>query len=284
MKEKVIIIGAVSHYVLTEFDWQVQKLGLEACYIFAEGNIPEAWQGYSFCIEDLEVWRAEQAYQLLCDEDIEPVSIVPAGELAVPLVNALASRYGLPYDKGDINRFRNKVLMRKTLDEGLVSQPEVYDVLHLQMSELEIDKALEHLNFPLIMKPADGAASFFVKKCFSCDEIKENLARIREHRRSGVTGVSFSRAAILEQYIPGDEYSAEILVLGGQILNFFLHKKILSAEPYFDEIGHVTVPEEKMQEIPSLADFLNNAVLTLRPLDGVLHLEFRGPLKIGIAM
>ena len=144
---------------------------------------------------------------------------------------------------------------------GGVLQPAIYAQVSCQAS---LSAVKQNLQYPLVIKPVDGAASFFVKKIQEPSELGDAINQIVNYASSKATGVQLLRRALLEQFIHGDEYSAEVLVSSGRRIKYFVTRKILSEEPYFDEVGHVSLLS---QDEPSGTDELVNNVISSMMVD-----------------
>lgn len=160
---------------------------------------------------------------------------------------------------------RDKSLQRKAMLECGLACP--------RHTTITCERDLKHisLEYPVIVKPVSGSGSVGVKFC-ACAAVLE--ATVHAHFSSGLTnerGMNSGDGLLVEEYIDGSEYSAE--VFGLRILGFTA--KHLGSLPYFVETGHdfaIELPEsirEKAEKaIISLCSFMG--------LDfGAKHVEFR---------
>lgn len=70
------------------------------------------------------------------------------------------------------------------------------------------EQAIAHLRYPLVVKPADAYSSRGVRKCSSPEEVREYLGRAIE--------ISRTKTAIVEEYLEGQELTAEFFVREGK--------------------------------------------------------------------
>ncbi|MBP2857288.1 ATP-grasp domain-containing protein [Dickeya oryzae] len=273
MKNKVLVIGAISSYSVKQFYDAAKKIGKEPFFLFHKDHIPSSILLTSdnyIKADGLGVDMIDKTMHLISAITEHIFSVVPGGELAVPLAESLCEQLDLPFNPGDSNRFRNKVTMRRWLSQGKISQPTQYGVID---SSEQLTALLPNLSYPLIVKPVDGAASFFVKKINCLDELPDSINKIIAHKMSKATGVRFQGQAILEEFIDGTEYSAEVMVYSGQCERFFITRKVLSDEPYFDEIGHISL---SACDYPAgCEDLVKEVITAMDVVNGVLHIEFR---------
>lgn len=273
MKNKVIVVGAISSYSVKQFYDAAVQLEKKPIFLFHKGHIPDSslLEDGNYVIADgLAIECIDQIMESLSAHSSHIFSVVPGGELAVPVTEKICDALGLPFNHGDINRFRNKKIMRDWLSEGNILQPAQYGTASKQE---DIQFLAAKLRYPLIIKPVDGAASFFVKKIEHEDQLYDAVNSIISHKVSLATGVKFDGVALLEEYIEGTEYSAEVMVHDGACAGFYVTRKILSDEPYFDEIGHISLsPEYYPDECKKLVD---EVISTMQVTSAVLHIEFR---------
>ncbi len=197
--------------------------------------------------------------------------VVPGSELAVPFSNFLAAQLGLMRHHGDIMRFRDKSRMRETLSQGLVEQPEVLALVKIGDELPKIDNT----RYPVVIKPVNGVASMFVKKCTDSRELFAALKSYWECDNPQVGGIVFTKDVLIESYVEGSEYSIEVVVVNGVLKYCFVTQKILSEEPFFDEIGHVSLPANDFPLQGAFRAFVQKVIAALDFRTGVAHVEVR---------
>ncbi|HEQ71223.1 MAG TPA: ATP-grasp domain-containing protein, partial [Spirochaetia bacterium] len=134
---------------------------------------------------------------------------------------------GIPYETA-LNA-TDKVRMRRLLNAHGVPQPAFRE---LGKSDLPLS-VLEHLSLPLVIKPVDNMGARGVRKL----QTEEDLVR------AFAAALSFSASGrvIVEEYVPGPEFSLDALVADGEpVLTGFADRHIFF-EPRFIEMGH-TMP------------------------------------------
>ena len=113
------------------------------------------------------------------------------------------------------------------------------------------------LSFPLVVKPVDNMGARGVRRVDTEEELEESLAKALEQ--------SVCRTAVVEEYIPGPEFSIDALVYRGEIIPCGFADRHITFAPYFVEMGH-TIPTE----IPKSAE------------EEILEVFFRGVRALGI--
>lgn len=119
------------------------------------------------------------------------------------------------------------------------------------------------IKFPVVVKPNPGTGSVGVKLCKSLDEVQNHTEAL-------------DSSFLIQEYIAGDEYSAEVLLKDGSLHTLFgITKKYLGPEPYFVEYGHdfpIRLPQIILDNIIGIIEGSLKAV----GFDfGPAHVEFR---------
>ena len=155
-------------------------------------------------------------------------------------VAAVAESCSLPgHSLEAARRASDKVLMRECFEKHGVPSPKFTHIF-----KNEIDEALQILKqkaipFPLTVKPADNMGARGCRLVYSQDELRPALEDAVNFSRSG--------KAIAEEFIEGEEFSLEALVINGEIFLNALADRHIFFPPYFVEMGH-TIPSIKSKE------------------------------------
>ena len=155
-------------------------------------------------------------------------------------VAAVAESCSLPgHSLEAARRASDKVLMRECFEKHGVPSPKFTHIF-----KNEIDNALQILKqkaipFPLTVKPADNMGARGCRLVYSQDELRPALEDAVNFSRSG--------KAIAEEFIDGEEFSLEALVINGEIFLNALADRHIFFPPYFVEMGH-TIPSIKSKE------------------------------------
>ncbi len=202
----------------------------------------------------------------------QPVAaVLSSSEYFLAAAAQLAQRCGVPGpDPAAIVRARNKAEQRDALrGAGLV----VPNVAHVERV-VDARAAALALGFPVVLKPIDGTGSIGVRLCRNVGEVVTHATTLlaRRHNERHLTTLP---GLLVEQYVSGREYSAE--VFGDTVVG--VTRKHLSRPPFFVEIGHdypATLPGPMRRAL----DIVVRGALTALGLGwGPAHIEFRlGPL------
>jgi len=133
-------------------------------------------------------------------------------------------------------RATNKAEMRRVLKEHGVSSPG-FTILQDDSSP---DEAIRDLRFPLVVKPVDNMGARGIRRIDTRQEYRQAIEDARQHSRCGTV--------IVEEYIPGREFSIDALVVRGQVLYTGIADRHIFFPPYFVEMGH-TIPTGEDGEV-----------------------------------
>ena len=202
------------------------------------------------------------------------VAIIACGEFSVELAEHIAKALDLDCTlKQSAQIFRNKWLMRKTFAKVQISQPECIGLADNLTTLKDISKAIK--KFPVISKPVDMAGSWYVNINQSAADIIKHAQPIFDYSHAKTTGLAFACQCLIETYIAGDEYSAEVIVNHGQLVDYVIHKKYLSALPYFDEVGHIGGLSLSAELNEKLKQILKKIIAVTDIMSTILHIEFK---------
>ena len=132
----------------------------------------------------------------------------------------------------------NKQYMKQVFNEH-----DIPTAHHVVMGELD-ESRLEGLSYPLIVKPVDCNSSKGVKRVENIDELRGAFAAAVKYSRTST--------AIVEEYIDGEELSADIYVENGQahVLSVSSLDKIANNDKFVIFRGKYSA--EKMEEVHDL--------------------------------
>lgn len=209
---------------------------------------------------DIDIKDVDKIYNIV--KGLNPVGVCTiASDLANITVHKLASRLNLPHNSEHCLKVStNKYAMRKELYNHKILCPKF---LITDTDEIDI----QNMNFPIIVKPTDRSGSRAITKVKDSSELKEAIIRARD--------ISFEKKAIVEEYIEGDEYSAECISQNGvhHLLN--ITKKFTTGSPHFIETGHLEPAGLSDEDIRKIRDTIFKALDALDIKLGASHSEFK---------
>lgn len=255
MKKLAIIGASYLQFPLVE---KAKEMNIEThCFAWEEGAVCKDIADYFYPISILD----KNSILSECKKiDIDGIVSI-ASDAAVPTVSYVANEMGLIANNySDAFISTNKYEMRKRFHSCGVMCPKFTIASDGQHN-------ITDFTFPLIVKPVDRSGSRGV--------IKVNKERDLEFAIDRAKQASFSKQAIIEEYISGDEVSVEAISWEGKHYILAITDKVTSGEPYFVELAH----HQPSQLSESIQEKIKNETLkALNALNvryGASHSEFK---------
>ncbi|MCO5965424.1 lyase family protein [Sinorhizobium meliloti] len=207
--------------------------------------------------------------------------IYSSSDYFVESASRVAKAIGLPGTSPDaIATCRNKWKQVTALQRRLISVPESRIVTSLR----EAEKILAQTSFPVVVKPVSGSGSSGVRLCDSAAAAVKAFESAKDVLLDQVDLVS--PEILIQQYVQGKEYSAEMIAYDGAVHCLGIIAKHKGPPPCFVEVGHdfpAPLPQPSLHE---LAIFSAGAVSALGLEFGPAHVEFvlsdSGPVIIEV--
>lgn len=272
--KKIVIIGANNFQ--NPLILKAKELGYET-HVFAwkDGSIGEKTADYFYPVSIVD---KEQILEK-CRE-IKPDAVTTiASDLATITVNYVAQNLGLTCNSERCtNITTNKYEMRRAFHAAGVYVPQ-YLKVNLSYSRDDIVK----MKLPVIVKPTDRSGSRGITKLIKWDNLD---TAVRE-----AVNNSFSKEAIVEEYLEGSEYSCECISYQGIHHFLTITKKYTTGSPHFIETGHLQPSGLDECMIDRVKNSIFRALDALEITDGASHSEFKvnsdgniGIIEIGARM
>lgn len=166
------------------------------------------------------------------DTQVDVKAILAFDDFRVIQAGIMAEYLDLPYHPSvkSLLSVRDKSLFRQKLIGTPYEIP--FEIYHSKSPSF---------GYPVVLKPVDESGSVGVRVCCTPEELNDGIARIHGLNQINGRGFSVSKSALLEKYIMGQEYSAEITfdALKEQWVLIGVSKKITTPPPYCVELAHI---------------------------------------------
>ncbi len=271
--QKLVVIGAGEFQLPLVL--KAKELGYEVhCFAWEAGAVAKDTADFFYPLSITD----KEAILEICKK-INPVGVLTAGsDLAMPTVAFICEALDLCCNSYEVAcRCTNKYEMRKALADNGVAVP--YFKLTSECDQIDA----ETIPYPVIVKPTDRSGSRGITLVSSAQELSKAI--------EDATSQSFSKEAIIEGYIEGDEYSCECISFEGKHHFLSFTKKFTTGAPNYIETGHIQpddIPEQFKEKIIST---IFDALSALGVTYGASHTEFRvdksgnfGIIEIGARM
>ena len=189
-------------------------------------------------------------------------------EEMVPLAGKLSERWGLATSPELAGiRTTDKWEMRRALAAGGVPVPG----FALAGTREEYDAALARFGFPCVAKPvkSSGSRGVMIVRDAAAAEHCWEWTRAISRQDSGRDVV------LVEEFIDGPEFSAEVLVQEGEVVFLSCTEKLLVGGDFRDEAGHLHPHRFDASVAPAVERVVRDTVAATGVRRGACHVEFK---------
>ena len=254
---KLAIIGA--SYLQEPLIRKAQELGYET-HVFAWecGDIGETIADYFYPISIVEKEDILEKCRIIGIDGICTI----ASDLAVITVNYVAEQMGLIGNSMSCTlQSTNKSLMRACFEK--YGDPSPRSIKVTDISDLN---GIE-LHYPIIVKPTDRSGSRGITKLESPDGLEKAIEIALEQ--------GFEKAALVEEYATGQEFSVEYISWNGEHQFLALTHKYTSGPPHFIETGHMEPAQVDAETLHRIQLVVSHALDSLGIRYGASHSELK---------
>lgn len=200
-------------------------------------------------------------------------------ELTIPLVDEISKYLGLkPISYYCAESYRYKDRMRMVWESNKIPCPR-----YQTLSGISDRRKLKNFNYPIVIKPTGLLSSIGVIKVHSNEETEAKIKQLMnvdyeftngQKLYSMKTLFGLKADLIAEEYIEGNEYSAEGYTVDGTYHLIGITKKYTTTNDYFDETAHIfpALPFDNQEEVNRT---LSKAHEALGIADAFTHTEFK---------
>ncbi|MDD3284873.1 MAG: ATP-grasp domain-containing protein [Patescibacteria group bacterium] len=265
---------------------RIKKLGVKIIALNKEKNWAQPYVDEWICANTNIHSEAIKAVEKFIKKNtkIKIDGVITFWEDDVLLTSKLAEKFdftGIPYKSANIAR--NKFLFREFCEKNKIPH-----IKHMILSsEKDIDKAIEILSFPLVIKPVYGSSSAYVIKVENKEELLQSFKYIKESMSKSVeSSLNDGLDVMVEEYIDGDEVDIDILIQNGRLKFYSVSDNDKTNEPFFIETGRSTPSNLPMSSQDDLINMAYECLEKIGIQNGCLHFEAKetknGPIPIEI--
>lgn len=248
--KKLAIIGA--SYLQVPLIKKAKELHIET-HVFAweEGAVGKEYADYFYPISIVEKEKILNKCKEIGIDGITSIS----SDLAMHAVNYVGQKMGLVSNTLECTHYTtSKSAMREIFQSKNINSPSF-----IKLKNAEIIPNVDHLKFPLIVKPVDRSGSRGVTKIMDVSELDAAIKRAYDE--------SISKEVVIEEFILGQEISIEMISWKGKHHFLASTDKVTTGSPYFVEI-------EQHQPSHFSEEIINNAVQLVDRALSALGVEF----------
>lgn len=157
--------------------------------------------------------------------------------------------------------------VRKLLAQAGIEQP-AFAVLNLEEAPVK-----SPIDFPIVIKPVRDAGAFGVYLCHTHDEYHKAITELKKSKYT-LTGVVRTRL-LIEEFIPGDFFGAELLWHNGQWNILGINKIFVDAKKSLCMVGISHPADIPLETLPFIKEEILRWVHILGLKGGVINVEFK---------
>ena len=220
-----------------------KELGYKVCVIDGSDKavaIPYADEFRKIDLKDKD-GILEYAKELIKAENGGLAAVFTAGTDFSASVSYVCDKLNLPGHSFEAATNASiKTKMRSCFSRDNVPSPKFISVSSSQLSENLLEKVLEKIDYPFVVKPIDNMGARGCRMVRNSDEFDTAIRCAVESSRTG--------NAIIEEYMEGPEFSIDALVYNGTFTVTGFAERHIKYEPYFIEVGH-TMPAKTSEKM-----------------------------------
>lgn len=256
--KKVMIIGAG---LLQSF---VIKRAKELGYYTICVDMDESAIGYKYADEYRVINIVDEEaclkYAQECNIDGVLTAATDYGVLTSSYISEKMHLNGLKYDVA--RTVKNKYIIRKKLSESNLDQvPQFFEI----SCGRDIEKIINLIKYPVIVKPCDGSGSKGVRKVEYESELLSACCNAMD--------LSLTHKALIETFIYGNEYGAESYVYDGEIYVLGIMKKKMTEPPCYAELGHCIPSGLNIEIEENVKEIVKSAINALDINFGAVNMD-----------
>lgn len=218
--------------------------------VLADGNPNALARPYADVFYQMAIFDVEAVKEVALKEKVDFLITVCADQVLL-VVAQVSEMLGLPWyiDYKTAQLVSDKKYMKKVFWEHNIPTSR-----YVEMTELDWSR-IEHLRYPIVVKPVDAYSSRGVRKALNAEELERYFAEAAKISRTG--------GVIVEEFVAGDEISVDIYVEDGvaKLLCVSNSEKINDADRFIIFRGRypVAASTEVMEKIRQVAQQIVDA-------------------------
>lgn len=227
---------------------QLKERNIET--VLVDGNDKAIAKPYADIFYQIQIMDSEEVKKIALAEKVDFLITVCADQVLLVCAK-VSEELGMPcyIDYKTAQLVSDKKYMKKIFWENNIPTSR-----YVELSELEWDK-IEHLAYPLVVKPVDAYSSRGVRKVLTREELEICFKEAHEISRTG--------GVIVEEFCEGEEISVDIFVSDGKakLLCVSNSEKIADADRFIIFRGRypVSASPEIMEQIENVAQQIADA-------------------------
>lgn len=218
--------------------------------VLADGNANALARPHADIFYQLPIFDIEAVKEVAIKENVDFLITVCADQVLL-VVAQVSEMLGLPWyiDYKTAQLVSDKKYMKKVFWEHNIPTSR-----YVEMTQLDWDQ-IQHLQYPLVVKPVDAYSSRGVRKALNPEELAVYFAEASQISRTG--------GVIVEEFVAGEEISVDVYVEDGvaKLLCVSNSEKLADADRFIIFRGRypVSAPDTILEQIRQVAQQIADA-------------------------
>lgn len=194
----LVVAGGIPQIILIQ---ELRERGIET--VLVDGSNTPVALPYPDKFYQVDIFDTEAVKCIAIQENVDFLITVCADQVLL-VVARISEELGLPWyiDYDTAKRVSDKEMMKKTFVENGIPTSQ-----YVVMANFDAEK-IQHLHYPLIVKPVDAYSSKGVKKVRNEEELRIAFDEAKD--------ISRSKNVIVEEFFQGEEISVDLFVEDGK--------------------------------------------------------------------
>lgn len=206
------------------------------------------------------------------DSDFHFAGVVVSWEFLTEVAASVAAKLGLRGPVAEKARTRrNKHAMANAWLQAGVPVPRLLAAFDPDSGDLDASD----LTYPVVVKPAENSASFGVTVVDSSAGLSGAIKRASRWTHEFPHGIPFDRTILVQEYLPGQEFSVEAISDGGRFFVWGVTMKFTTDGGARAETGHIFPAPIDSILAHRIIDVARAGVEALGVTDGISHTEVK---------
>ena len=274
--KRVLLVATTTGYQIRSFGEAAERLGVRL--VFASDRcdqLEDPWWDRAIPVRFHDEGASVEAVMRAC-RDAPPDAVIAVGDRPTILAAHLNAAFGLPGNHPSAaNASRNKMSARAAFRAAGVATPEFRDV-----SIAEDPAALAAaVDYPAVIKPLALSGSRGVMRVDNERQFMAGFDRLRALLQSPDVRIerdAVHARALIERFIPGDEFAVEGVLTRGRFQPFAIFDKPDPLDgPFFEETIYLTPSRQAPLVQQRIIDAVAAAGRALGLWHGPVHAECR---------
>ena len=262
-KNKLMILGAAQSQVPLIETAKEMNLEVHVCSI--KGNYPGIYAADIF--HEADITDVEKIYEIAKDQKIDGI-LTTATDICLESIGYVVDKLnlsgtGLENSKACLN----KIIMKQRFSSNNIPTPNYIEVKNYQ----DAIEFFQKQKSPCVLKPNDSSSSRGVTKIETLQKIEDAYSKALEFSTSG--------GVIIEEWLEGEEFGAQAIVVNNELNLLIIHSDITTPPPQRIPIGHGCPHPNEKTLFPLISNIVRNAIKALGINNAICNIDFINSTK-----